>query len=644
MISVFITLSLVIFLLSFYEDNIFSKVSDNIYNVLKEIFRTIGIILPAVLTIMFLSTILTFDGCIEEGFQDENVVVQHVSALGDGLHPTNDNSVNRSFIFEYTQKTLMRLDLKTLKYIPSLITEIPTKENGRISDDDLRYTYTIKDGIFWDDGSPLTAQDVDFSVKLTICRLTDNSQIRSNYSSVIHSIELHEDDPMTFTMVAHGVNWTNNSILAGIYLLQEDHWDEEGILDNISYEEINNEVEETEERYDWFFSYNHVKNKITPYRLVGLGPYNVSEYQIEEYIILKKKKDWWGKDDTLIYNQAFPDRIIFKQIKDPSAISQALKNETIDITTSIDTKGFLDLQKKKRFNETYASTFNPQFSYGYIGLNQKPDGIEYKKFFVDKNVRRAIAHLTPVKLLMKVILYNKAERQVTQIASSKLWFNKNLKPIEYDPVKAAKLLDDAGWKDTDGDEIRDKVIDGKKEQFSFQLNFYASPTGKRTVLIIQEEFKKAGIELKPNPLDFNMLFDLAKKHEFDAMMAGWGGSATYGNPMQLWHTTSWSDNGSNFCGFGDAESDELIRKANETINEEEHLDALYKLQEKIYNDQPYVFLYSSFKKLAIHRRFQDNNETDEEFRDRTMLIERPSVILNSLKLNTNYKDITPIIE
>ena len=114
--------------------------------------------------------------------------------------------------------------------------------------------------------------------------------------------------------------------------------------------------------------------------------------------------------------------------------------------------------------------------------------------------------------------------------------------------------------------------------------------------------------------------------------------------MQLWHTSSWSDNGSNFCGFGDAESDELIRKANETIDEQEHYDALYKLQEKIYNDQPYVFLYSSYKKLAIHRRFQENNETDDQFRNRTMLIERPSVILNSLQLNTNYQDITPIIE
>ena len=141
-----------------------------------------------------------------------------------------------------------------------------------------------------------------------------------------------------------------------------------------------------------------------------------------------------------------------------------------------------------------------------------------------------------------------------------------------------------------------------------------------------------------------MLFDRAEKHEFDAMLGGWGGSASYSNPMQLWHTTSWSDNGSNFCGVGDAESDELIRQANETIDEQEHLEALHKLQKKIYDEQPYVFLYSTKKKIAIHRRFQKKEENDNQFKDRAMLIEKPSVILNSLKLNPDFQNMSRSIE
>ena len=590
--------------------------------------------------------IITLKSCVETGFQDQNIVVQHVSSLGDGLHPLNDNSVTRSFIFQYTQKTLIKLDIKSLKYIPVLVTELPTKENGRISEDDLRYTYHLKEGIFWDDGTQLTAKDVEFSTKMMLCPFTDNTQIRSNYSTVIYSIELDPEDPLKFTMVAKGINYTNKDIFSELYILQRSHWDPDGIVDEITFTEMHNEVEETNDRYNFFFNFNHVSNGLSEKKLVGLGPYEILEddYQDKQYIILTKKRDWWGEKDISIYNQSFPERIIFKVINDPSGVSQALTNETIDVSTNIDTKVFLDLRKKESFNNNYVSVFNPQFSYGYIGLNQKPDGIEYKKFFVDKNVRRAIAHLTPVDLIIDVIYHNKAERQVTQIANSKHSFDTTLKPILYDPIKAEKLLNEAGWIDTDGDDIRDKIIDGKKQQFSFQLNFFSAATTKQVVLILQEEFKKVGVELTPNALDFNMLYDLAGKHEFDAMLAGWGGSASYSNPMQLWHTTSWSDNGSNFCGFGDAESDELIRQANETIDEQEHLEALHKLQKKIYDDQPYVFLYSTKKKIAIHRRFQQNKETDDQFRDRNMLIERPSVILNSLKLNPDYKDKTPTIE
>ncbi len=585
---------------------------------------------------LFIFFTVILNSCVEDGFQDKNIVVQHVSSLGDGLHPTNDNSVTRSFIFQYTQKTLTKLDLHTLKDVPILIDSLPTKENGRISEDNMQYTYYLRDDIYWDDGTQFTAKDVLFSTKVMLCPLTENQATRSIYSTVIDSIKLYDDNPLKFTMIAKGINYTNKNIIGGIIMMQKSYWDKKGIIEKITFKQIHGEVKQSQEIFEWFKDFNHVSNSVEANKLVGLGQYKISEYEDKEYIILTKKDKWWGANSDVIYDKALPERIIFKVINDPNGAGQALRNQTIDVSTAIDTKIFMDLRKEKEFNKNYISTYNPQFSYSYMGLNQKPDGIEYKKFFVDKNVRRAIAHLVPVDLIINVIFHNRAERQVTNIANSKPTFDTTLKAIEFDPIKAGILLDNAGWIDSDGDDIRDKVIDGKKEKFSFQLNFYSHAVTKQVVLILQEEFKKSGIELKPNPLDFNMLYDRAYKHEFDAMLGGWGGSGSYSNPQQLWHSTSWSDNGSNFCGFGDAESDEYIRQANETIDEQEHLEALHKLQQKIYDDQPYVFLWSTQKKIAIHRRFMDNNISDDDFIKENMPIERPSVILNNLKLNPNY--------
>ena len=84
--------------------------------------------------------------------------------------------------------------------------------------------------------------------------------------------------------------------------------------------------------------------------------------------------------------------------------------------------------------------------------------------------------------------------------------------------------------------------------------------------------------------------------------------------------------GSNFCGFGDAYSDALIDEANKTLDYETHRNALLKLQAKIYEDQPYVFLWITKRKFAVHKRF-DN---------RDMYFEFPGLRLNNLKLNSDY--------
>ena len=58
--------------------------------------------------------------CVEKRDLSKNIVVSHILSNPDGLHPFNDNSVMRSFIFNYTQKSLVKLDLESLEYVPSL--------------------------------------------------------------------------------------------------------------------------------------------------------------------------------------------------------------------------------------------------------------------------------------------------------------------------------------------------------------------------------------------------------------------------------------------------------------------------------------------------------------------------------------------
>ena len=241
---------------------------------------------------LFTLILLIFNSCVQERDLTKNTVIAHITSQPDGLHPCNDNSVMRSFIFNYTQKFIVSMDLESLEYMPML-----AESMAEISNDGLAYTYRLKEGIKWDNGEPCTAKDVEFSTKATLCHLTNNAQIRSNYSTVIKSIELYEDDPLKFTMHAQGVHVNNKIIIGGITMMQKSYWDPNGILDKISFKEIISEkFNETEEISDWFNTFNHADNGYQPKKLPGLGPYQVDEWVASQYITLVKKKNWWGEN------------------------------------------------------------------------------------------------------------------------------------------------------------------------------------------------------------------------------------------------------------------------------------------------------------------------------------------------------------
>lgn len=572
--------------------------------------------------ILAIFTICLFLSCIKNDNSKRlktNTVVAHMLSEPDGLHPFNNNSVMRSEIFAYTQRTLLQLDINSLDYIPTLLKELPSS-----SDDNKTFYFELKDYIKWDDGSSLTAEDVVFSTKLMLCHLTNNAQIRPVYSSVIKSVDLDPTNPFKFSMTAQDIKWTAKTIMGGIYIQQKSYWDPNGIFDDITFEQIlNKSFKETDEIANWFNSFNDAKNGFEVENLKGLGPYEVSEWETEQYIILTKKKNWWGSNEKSLYNNSFPEKIIYRVIKESASAYLALKKQDLDVTTNLGTLDLMKLQERDYFNENYDSDFKDRYGISYIGLNMKPDGTKHKPFFVDKKVRRAIAHLIPVDEIIDFVMFGHATRQAANVSPLKKTYNDTLKLIELDINKANKLLDEAGWIDTDGDNIRDKIINGVKTPFKFKFSYMQSPISTEIVLIMKESMYKAGIVAEPEGMDFNLFYKNAADHKFDAMLAGWGSSAAYSNPMQLWHTTSWVNKGSNFCGFGDAESDALIEEANNTLDYETHRNALLKLQARIYEDQPYVFLYCSKRKFAIHKRF-DNRE---------MYFERPGVLLNNLELN-----------
>lgn len=562
--------------------------------------------------------------CVDPPNLTVNRVNVHVASQPDGLHPTNDNSAVRSHIFKYVHGTLLTADIRLLETIPHYSLHMPI-----ISDNGLEYTFTLREDAVWDDGSAFTSEDVAYSTKMMLNPLSDNAAIRSFYGSVIKAIKTYPGDPQKVTMVAHDVHINNREIMGGIYLIQKSKWDPNGVMDGISFSDLfNKDFKESSTAKDPSFikymnEYNNADNGYQPDRIVGLGPYRVEDWKANQSITLIRKDNWWGDSDTSMFLANEPDKIVFKIIKDESASYLEVKNQNIDVSAGMGTSKLIKLRKLGYFNENYYSDFLDQYSYSYIGLNCRPDGIKRKPFFVDKKVRRAMAHLTPVQEIIDVIVYGMAQRIIANVNPLKYDHADHLKPIEFDVEKAKALLAEAGWVDTDGDNIVDK--DGIK--FSFQFNYGAgSGTSKEIMLMIKEAMYEGGIELLPNPCDFTSLYKYAQDHDFDAMQAGWSGGSGPDDPIQLWGTEAWATKGSNFTGFGNAYTDALIVKANKTLDLEERKKIMIELQEAVYDWQPYIFLYSVKRKVLVHRRFDNGRGYSE----------RPGVYAGNLALNPNW--------
>ena len=199
-------------------------------------------------------------------------------------------------------------------------------------------------------------------------------------------------------MHALNVNWSNLHIFSELYMVQKSLWDPKGVLDNVNFTDLSSEnFNETEALQEWFNAYNNADNGYQPEKLVGLGAYQVTEWEASQYITIEKKENWWGANDNSVYNKAYPDKIIFKIIKEDASSYLALKNQEIDVTTRIGTVKLKKLQEREYFNNNYDSDFLNQYSYSYMGLNMKPDGIKRKPYFVDKKVRRAMLTLSLLK-------------------------------------------------------------------------------------------------------------------------------------------------------------------------------------------------------------------------------------------------------
>jgi peptide/nickel transport system substrate-binding protein len=552
-----------------------------------------------------------------------NVATIRLPTEPDKLNPLATEDMSAILVMNQIFMQLLDFDPKTLELVPTLAKNRPTivRIDTGMYKGGTAYTYEIREEAAWDNGTPVTAADYVFTVKTILNKKTGAGNIRSGLD-FIKDIVVDAQNPKKLTILSDKTYILSESKASTFAVLPEYIYDTEGILKNFKVSDLAKMIKDTTLKLDdnlakFATKFQNVKYLREKEGIVGCGPYAFDEWISGQSISVKKKANWWGEKlaATSPLMQAYPDKIIFKPIKDATAAMSQVQNGDLDASFNMPPKDFNALKNDEKVAVQYELAAIPILSLAYVGFNCKDPKLS------DKRTRRAIAHIFDVDAIVKNLAGGFGTPSGSPFVSQRPYYDASLKPISLNIEQAKTLLTEAGWKDSNGDGTVDKKIGGKTTELVLRYVFGNNEQAKNLGLMLQESGKKAGIGIKLEPVEVSMMQDNFKKRNYDIFYSAWGFPPGLDDPKEIWHSTSNTPDGGNRFQFENKQLDVIIDQIRSELDETKR-NALYKqFQTLVYEEQPAVFLFIRQERIALHKRF-----------DVPIMTIRPGFLPNTFKL------------
>ena len=474
-------------------------------------------------------------------------------AINIGVEPETLNPITSTDGYSrqvqgYVLDTLMTVDPNTYGLIPALAEKEETSKDGT------QFTFTLRKGLKFHDGTPLTAEDVKFSFDVIFDPKYNAAHLRPYFENIAKAEVL---SPLVVRFTTKSKYFDNLNSVGGNMSIVPKH-----IYGNI---EVGSKMNKT---------------------IVGSGPYKIEKYDKGQSIVLVKNKDWWGYQDPSMKGSWNFERIRIRFLKDSNIAIEALKKGDIDehaLTPEEFVKKTTGLEFGTSVIKVKTENLEPKL-WSYIGWNLR------RPLFADKNVRLALYKLLNREEMNQKFKYGMALPVAGPWYPQSEYADSTVKPVMFDPKGAVELLKKSGWTDSDKDGLLDKVIGGQKQNLSFTLIYGNKDTEKYWVLY-QSDLRKVGVEMKLQLLDWNVMLKDIDSSSFDAIAMSWGAGSVDMDPKQIWHSSSAVKGGSNFIGYKNPEVDALIDKARSELDKRKRIPILREIYRKIADDVPYAFLF-----------------------------------------------------
>lgn len=461
----------------------------------------------------------------------------------------------------FTQSVLQLMFLQLFQERPDFDQHPPTfapelAERWEWSADGKALTLFLRQDVRWTDGTPVTAEDVEWTWRAQTH--PDVAWTHADSKENIGAVEALDD--FTVRVTYHERNVTQLADLNEGVILPHRSWSELPFA-------------QWRQNADWFLS-----------NLVTNGPFTLESWERQQQLHLSRNASYHLPGSPLL------DAIVFRIV--PQKVNQVghlLSGEA----HFVDHVPASEAARISQQPDLEVLTFWAR-QYNFICWNTT------RAIFAKPEMRRALTMAIDRQALVDALWFGHARVANSPIPSSVWAHNDDIRPLPYDPEAASAILANLGWEDTDGDGFRD--LDGHNLTFELITNT-SSAVRVDAAVMIQDQLRRVGIQMEIQRLEFNTLIEMSLAHDFDAMLSGW----TIDTSLDLsyaFHSESIA-NGYNFGGFSNPEVDRLLDEVRSLDTAELQGRKLAEIQEILHRQQPYTFLWEPQRLTATASLLRD---------------------------------------
>ena len=460
------------------------------------------------------------------------------------LNPVLQTGLPEQQVLQYLSRNLLDFDAG-MGLVPGLA------DGYEVSNDGREYTFRLRPAAVWEDGSPVTAADAVFTIRKVVDPNVPAPVFKSLFDGLV-SVEAR--GPRTF-IARFREPYAYRAMAFVLPLVPEAKFARRSFL----------------------------KSPLNR-RPVSDGPYRLAAWKTQDSIELVRNERYWGPRGHF-------DRIVLKILPENSVAYRALLQDGLDETWA--DQGVKERARREpdfaaccRLVEFY------NLDYNFIALNDR------SPLFADARVRRALTMLLDRAAIVRGLFKGSARIISGPWAPDSPAYDPAVLPLPFDPPAAARLLDEAGWRDTNGNGVRDR---GGRE-FEFELLVSSGSTiGQQIDEVFAAELARAGIAARVRPLDWSSYVERVDAGNFEAASGAWSASDPNPDPYPYWHTSQFPPTGLNSGFYSNPEADRLMEAARGELDEGRRRDLYHRLHRIFRDDAPAIWVTNASQKYAFRK-------------------------------------------